>query len=462
MKKIKQKHLIFALLLSFMAFNACELEEANINQNDVVNVPANVLLPFNEESLARLMAGTGQVMSGIFMQYYEGINNHPIQVQIYVVNEALYVNWDWDDYYAGPMINLKKMIEIAEKDNSYYYSGIGKILMALSLGNVTSLWGDVPYSEALQGSLNKSPKFDSQKSIYESIQQLLDEGIQDLQQPILGRKPSGDDIIFGGDKTKWIKTAYALKARYYMHLTKKSDAELGFNPAQKVLDAVNNAMTSSADDLQYQYGYSAAESNPFYSFNNLNYIVPNLNFTGLLSSLSDPRKDLYYKKRFGVADFANCYFTSPNSPVLMMTYHELKFIEAEARLRINAGDPLIQTALQAAVSSDLNKVSKGTLDPTAINNYITANATISGTFDDKLKTIITQKYIAMFASIESWTDYRRTGYPTLTPNAGGDNYQNPGGAIPRRLAYPQRERLYNQNFPSTLPNLQDRFWWDQE
>jgi hypothetical protein len=461
MKKINPNKLIFILPFILVFFNACELEETNVDPNRVTVVPANVLLPYNEERLARMMCGTGQIMSGIFMQYYEGINNHPIQVQIYVVNEALYVDWDWDDYYAGPMINLKKMIEIAEQDNQYYYSGIGKILLALSLGNVTSLWGDVPYSEALQGSLNRSPKYDPQKSIYEAIQQLLDNGIADLQQPVMGKKPASDDIIFGGDKAKWVKTAYALKARYYMHLTKRSDAELGFNPSQKALEAIANAIASSGDDLEYTYGYSSAESNPFYSYNNLNYTVPNLAFTSLLSALSDPRKDYYYKKRFGVADFKNCYFTSPNSPVLMMTYHELKYIEAEARLRINETDPLAQTALENAVTSSITKVSKGLVAPATITSYIAANATLSGTFDDKLKTVITQKYIAMLASIESWTDYRRTGYPVLTPNAGGDNYQNPGGAIPRRLAYPQRERLYNLNFPSPLPNLQDRFWWDQ-
>jgi hypothetical protein len=460
MKKIQQNITIFIVLISLVFLSACELADTNVNPNNPTEVPANVILPFNEESLARLMTGTGQVMSGIFMQYYEGIDNHPIQVQIYVVNEALYVDWDWNDYYDGPMINLRKMIEVAEKQKAYYYSGIGKILTALCLGNVSSLWGDVPYSEALLGSENRSPKYDTQQSVYEFIQKLLDDGISDMDQTYNGLKPKSDDVIFNGDKTKWIKTAYALKARYYLHLTKRA-AEVGYNPAQKALDAVGKAMTASSDDLQFQYGYSASEYNPFYSYSILKYIVPNASFTGLLSALSDPRKDFYYKKRFGVADFANCYFTSSNSPVLMMTYHELMFIEAEARLRLNPNDPQIQVALQKGVSANINKVSKGTLTPASVTGYIDANAVLSGSFEEKLKTIITQKYIAMFASIESWTDYRRTGYPVLVPNVGGNHNQNPGGAIPRRLAYPQKERLYNQSFPSNLPNLQDKFWWDK-
>jgi hypothetical protein len=130
-----------------------------------------------------------------------------------------------------------------------------------------------------------------------------------------------------------------------------------------------------------------------------------------------------------------------------MTYHEVKFIEAEAKIRINPADPLAQEALNEAVKSNINnKITGGTTTEEAINIYITANAALNGDFSHDLETIIKQKYIAMFCSIESWTDYRRTGFPQLTPNEGGDHNQNPGGAIPRRLAYPQTERLYKKNF----------------
>ena len=271
-------------------------------------------------------------------------------------------------------------------------------MMALCLGNVSSLWGDIPYSEALNGSENRNPVYDSQQSIYENIQQLLDEGISDMRQEYEGLKPAADDIIFSGDTAKWIKTAYALKARYYMHLTKRA-ADLSYNPAEKALEALNKAMQSNDDDMQFPYGYSASEYNPFYSYSTLKYIIPNPYFTSLLTSLNDPRRTMYYKKRFGVADFTNCYYTSTNSPVHMMNYYELKFIEAEARLRIDENDPLAQTALQEAVAANLHKVSHDTLSQSTIDAYVSANTVLTGTFEDKLKTVIMQKYIAMFTSI---------------------------------------------------------------
>ncbi len=458
--KMKKYIIQLPILLSFFLLTNCKLEETNINPNSPTEVPPSVMLPYIQESTARLSCGTQQVVTGIFMQYYQGIDNHPIQVQQYILNEALYVDWNWNDYYDGPMINVKLMIDLAEKEKSYYYAGIGKVLMANCLGNVSSLWGDVPYKEAFNGSVNTNPVYDPQKDVYEAIQKLLDDGIKDMQTSYTGRKPAADDVIYNGNMSKWIQAAYSLKARYYMHLSKRA-ADLDFNPVQKALDACANALKSSDSDMDYHFGYNASEYNPFYSFTILNYIVPNLSFTSFMLQVNDPRRTFYYKKKFGEATLNGQFFTSSSSPVFLMTYHELKFIEAEARIRLNASDPKAQTALQDAVKADIKKVTGTATDDATLNSYLSTNAVLKGNLNADLETIIKQKYIALFGSIESWTDYRRTGIPQLTPNVNGDHNQNPGGAIPRRFSYPQTERLYNKNFPPTLPNLQDRMWLDK-
>ena len=86
---------------------------------------------------------------------------------------------------------------------------------------------------------------------------------------------------------------------------------------------------------------------------------------------------------------------------------------------------------------------------------------LSGNPEEDLALILTQKYIAQFMWLESWTDFRRTGFPQLSPNEGGNNVENPNGEIPRRFPYPINEVLYNPNTPSPLPDLQERMWWDQ-
>jgi len=130
-------------------------------------------------------------------------------------------------------------------------------------------------------------------------------------------------------------------------------------------------------------------------------------------------------------------------------------------LRINPADPKAQDALQEGVRASIKKITGTATTDATIDAYIVRNATLTGDYNSDLQKIMIQKYIAMFSSIESWTDYRRTGIPQLVPNVNGDHNQNPGGAIPRRFNYPQTERLYNQNFPEYLPNLQDRMWLDK-
>jgi len=463
MKKIKRNIVLVITFFALIFLNACELEEANINPNDLVKVPSKVLLPYIESRIADQMGGQSQVIAGIYINYYNGTAGNYVTPNIY----GFYYDHNrliWDGYYQGPMMNSRKMIDIAEEEKNYYYTGIGKILMALCLGNLTSLYGNIPYSEAFKSFEYPNPKYDTQQSIYESIQALLDEGIRDFRKPVLGQKPGADDIIFNGDSTKWIKAAYSLKARYYIHLTKRT-ADLNLNPAQKALEAVNNALlTSSAasnDDLEYTYTFSEAETNPFWAITTGSSLKIDTEFSNLLSSLMDPRRTFYYGKKYGLVDFTDTsYFSSKTSPILMMTYHELKFIEAEARLRINESDPLAQTALQEGVNASINKVTNGKLAPNVITDYLNSQAVLAGTFEDKLRTIIIQKRIALFASQEPWSDYRRTGYPALTPNAGGDNLLNPGGGIPRRFPYSQTETI-NPNRPNPLPTMQDRFWWDQ-
>jgi hypothetical protein len=313
----------------------------------------------------------------------------------------------------------------------------------------------------LQGSEITSPKYDDQQFIYEEIQRLLDEGIGDLQQDYEGLKPGGDDIIFNGNVEMWIRTAYALKARYYMHLTKRAD-DLAFDPATEALNAVALAYETPEENMVYQFGFNASEYSPFYSFARLNYIRPDNYLTSIMLLMNDPRRDAYFQKKFGVSTLQEAYYTLPGSPVNMITFYEQKFIEAEARLRIDENDPEAETALREAVAANVDMLTGGTLDSLTLATFLENNTSLAGDFENKLARVIMQKYIAMYATIESWTDYRRTGYPDIDPNEGGDHNQNPGGDIPRRLTYPQTERLYNQNFPEVLPTLQDRFWWDQE
>jgi L-rhamnose isomerase len=150
---------------------------------------------------------------------------------------------------------------------------------------------------------------------------------------------------------------------------------------------------------------------------------------------------------------------------VLISYSEAKFLEAEARIIINPADPKAQTALEAAVRASFSKVVSNASDPYATaqkqNDYIAAKATLTGTYAADLKTIITQKYIALFLQPEVWSDYRRTGYPAIPLAANATHSANPEGQIPRRIPYPQNEQSLNRNTPANSTYQSPKLWWDQ-
>jgi hypothetical protein len=444
---------ISLFLTGAILFAACELEETNINPNDPTDVPVTVLLPTAIEETTENLSEEAAVIAGIFSQYFLGVDNRALTVESYLLDEAFNMNPIWQDFYNGPLNILNIIIEKSEADGAAHYAGVAKVLMALNLGTAASLWGDIPYTQSFQGGGNFKPSYDAQEEVYTSVQSLLDEAIQDLQGEST-RSPGDDDAIYQGDLALWGKAAHALKARFYMHTIKRdADAPL------KALTAIENAFQAPGEGLVYPYGFTEAEQNPwFIYFKNTPYVEIDPYFSNLIDELDDPRKDRFIRRSFGlerVGDFYAGEFAS----VPIITYPELKILEAEARLR--AGEEGAEQALQEGVRDHIQEVTGGIPDE-ELSTYLAAHATLDGDATANLRTVLQQLYLAHFTQIEGWTDYRRTGFPELAPNPDGENPQNPGGAIPRRFIYPQNERLFNNSFPAENPDLQDRFWWDAE
>ncbi|MEQ8707322.1 MAG: SusD/RagB family nutrient-binding outer membrane lipoprotein [Phaeodactylibacter sp.] len=444
---------ISLFLLATIILAACELEETNINPNDPTDVPVTVLLPTAMEETAENLSEEAAVIAGIFSQYFVGVDNRALTVESYLLDEAFNMNPIWQDFYNGPLNVLNIIIEKSEAAQAPHYAGVAKVLMALNLGTAASLWGDIPYTQAFQGGGDFSPDYDSQEDVYRSVQALLDEAIQDLQSEST-LSPGDDDVIYQGDLALWAKAAHALKARYYMH-TIKRDAEA---PA-KALAAMANAFQAPGEGLVYAYGFTEAEQNPwFIYFKNTPYVEIDAYFSDLLDELDDPRKDGFIRRSFGLERVGD-FYAAEDASVPIMTYPELKILEAEARLR--AGEGGAEAALQEGVRAHIQEVTGGISD-TELDAYLDAHATLDGDGTANLRTVLQQLYLVHFTQVEGWTDYRRTGFPELEPNPDGSNPQNPGGGIPRRFIYPQNERLFNNSFPAENPNLQDRFWWDAE
>jgi hypothetical protein len=398
--------------------------------------------------MAYVLGGDLGRYTSCLTQHNTGTDRQHLVIYNYLLTESD-VNNPWNTLYSGPMLDLKILIDRAKADSATHYQGIFHILQAYNLITISDLWGDIPYSDALQGDAKTTPKYDSQLQIYTTALELLDGAITVLSAPAKGRKPGTDDLIFGGKAASWVKAANALKARMAIHRA-KVDAQA----ASAALAALPGAMSSSADDMQFTFGSNETEANPWYQFNvQRGDVTFGVKLSEIMNNTNDPRRSAYCEADTGGKYNSSCvmgpFYSSVNSAVPFLTYTEMKFIEAEANNRL--GKPAeAHAAYVEAIKASLARTGVPAAEITA---FLTQASVDPGASALTLEQIMTQKYVAMYTQCESWTDWRRTGFPTLTPVKGTE--------IPRRFPYPQSERLYNNaNMPPGL-TIFSRVWWDK-
>lgn len=430
---------------------SCEkyVEGYDTSPNSPSDVSLEILLTGTE--LATINNYTGQLarLSSVLTQQQAGKLFQFEDFEQYVIRESAIDN-EWNTIYNGGLINSKLLIEKAGDDYKYF-RGIGRVLRAMNLGLATDLWGDVPNTEALkglEGEANFNPKYDTQETILRDIRATLDAAIADFNSAPDDnlRVPGTSDLIFGGDIDKWRNAARVLKARYWNRESKRNAANSS-TEALAALDAAFAAGLDGADDdMMAPFGEATNEWNQWYAFNDqrAGYMTMNNFFLGVLAN--DPRLPLYAA---GTTDDdpIGPYYGSADSPLPLVTFYEAKFIEAEAALR-GGNQPRALQAYKDGVIANLTKL--GVADPTYV-------AAINAETSVDLQKIMTQKYIAMFTQIEVYNDWRRTGFPALTPNTSPVLNE-----IPRRLPTAQTERLYNSNavVVSDPSELNKRVWWD--
>lgn len=450
------KKLSYLLVAALLIVSSCKkfVEGYDVSPNSPVDVPINLLLPSVEVSTFAMYTGQLARVAAVFVKQQKGRQFQYEEYERYDFNEND-VDGDWWSLYDGSLINAQLLIE-KSGDANPHYRGIGRILKAMNLGIATDFWGDIPDKEALQGL--KGPEFfnathDPQEQVIANIQKLLDDAIVDLK--LAGDKnialPGDDDYVFGGNANKWIATAYVIKARYANRLSKRDAAASATAALGFLTQAYAAGFTSNTADFMAKFGTAGNEWNIWYNFNRTRggYMTMNGYFVDLLKTTNDPRLAVYAGSATATENSAvGPFYASQTSPMPMVTYAEAKFIEAEAQLR--AGDKVkAAAAYNAAIKANILKTTGA-----ANVVYETSNASETAV-TITLQKIMTQKYIAMFTQPEVWADWRRTGFPTLTPNANAAV-----AGIPRRFPTAQSERLYNTK-AIVESNILTPVWWDK-
>lgn len=386
--------------------------------------------------------------------------------------QVTYAQWNT---ISGSLKNAIDVRRLAIENGNKNYQGIAEVIMAWGWASLTDYFGEVPYKEAFMFPEIVNPKYDDQPFIYSEIEQLLESAITNLSDVSPQVKPRNDDLVNQGDISLWIKFAYGLKARLAMRLSyapgKTKDGQ-----AQIVLSSVAKSLTSNADNIDFEhydetgsYGWVYdRQRTANFSYNGSIYIID------LLKELNDPRLEEifdpgYTGEYFGwktgesiIGDaipsrVSRTKYFIPDAPTMLMSFSEIKFLEAEAHLfSDNLGSA--QTAFEEGITANLESYG---ISQEVIDAYI---ASFNLPSDEELaqEMIITQKYLANFLGTpESLWDHLRTGYPVFDYPT---NILNVGNrTCPRKLPVPERETQTNSNSPEYIgtPNSpQNRVWWD--
>ncbi|MDE0561272.1 SusD/RagB family nutrient-binding outer membrane lipoprotein [Algoriphagus sp. NF] len=470
---MKFKNKLYTILGAgiLLTASACEsFLDVNENPNNPEDAPISGLMTNSTYETALNVQRIGSATSN-YVQYLASPNPATSSDTMDPVN----FSGTWFSLY-NVMTDVNEIIRKAEESGANHYLGAGQILMALNLGMTVDIFGDVPFSESFNFE-TVTPAYDSDEQLYQQVLSLLDQGIANLQGET-AISIGADDFIFGGDIDKWIRFGNSLKARFLLH-TKETST---YN-ANEVLAAVSAGFQSNDDDAAVTFFEQRFNPWAQVAINNSNLLLGGWiseQFVQALDGTSYPTVDPRLPLMIGTTDegefigtvngagrgdapeqgarstlIPGQFYTSTTSPLLIATYAELKFIEAEAAL---ASDPArAYAAYLAGIEAHMDMLGVSEEDKAA---YLADESVSVGAGALTMDEIMKEKWVAMFLHPETWNDARRFDYAykdmTLPENL---NPELNGNYI-RRLAYPDSEVSRNGN---NVPNvtLLDRIWWDQ-
>lgn len=405
------------------------------------------------------------------------------------------------DVYWSFGQNLVDMMTKAEAEERWDLLGVGYVLKAWGWQSITDIHGEIIVKEAIDPTKNVF-NYDTQEYTYEEVQRLLQLAITNLQRTDGAVDPAflgKTDIIYKGDRTKWLKFAYGLLAMNLNHYSNKAS----YNP-DEVIAAVDKSFVDNNDDALLGYtGVSNDDRNflgstraNFNTYRQTSFIVNLMNgteFSGVvdprMTRMLSPAPDGVYRglePTFGSGALTATqipnniygytgtvavgtpvrYLFDDKSKVPAMTYSQLQFIKAEAAFK--KGDK--ETALAAyrnGIAAHMDFVNARNRDnnqtPTQIsteerNAFLANPAIVPAAANLTLSQIMEQKYIAQWGwgALEQWMDLRRYHYTDADPVTGEQVFG--GFVIPVNL-YPD-----NANKPvyRIRPRYNSEYIWNRE
>ena len=399
---------------------------------------------------------------------------------VYLQGASVSQYYGWQRAGFDPYANLRQVIKMEEEAlrlEQENYLPLAKFFRSYVIVNLTQVFGDVPYSEAMSGFEGSyTPAYDRQEDIYMEVLQELEEANQELR---IDEGSISGDIIYDGDIMQWKKLINSFRLRVLMSLSlKEGNSNLDIvNRFREIVEnpATYPIFTSNADNAALRY--VDREGNRYPTFND-NSIQTDYYMTESLVALFKERND---PRLFSVAtrDFRSAqaglsptdfdaysglggsaslsenvnranngegapinprYYDDPvNEPSLAISYAEVAFTLAEAAQREwITGDPVEYYEEGIRASMEFYGIGEA-----ATEAYLQQPSVM---FDaaNGLEMILTQKYLSFFMNTgwEPFYNQRRTGIPEF--DTSGSGILN-DGQVPTRWMYPESELNLNES-----------------
>lgn len=521
MRKMKIFNKITALVLCVaMVATSCsddDLLDLNVDQNSVTDMDMAFLF-----SLSTLRIGGEYENTRANMLYAATMIQHTASVAGYFSGDKYFYNAGYSGAYMerhftgviGPLTHVINMT--AEDPEQVNVNAAATVMKVFDLHRMTDMYGDIPYTEAGQGLEGEEfwfPTYQSQQEVYSLMISDLRAARDKFSES--ARNLGNQDYLYFGDLNKWRKFANSMLMRIAMRMSKVDPST-----AQQVFTEANANAFDSNDDVAfihytdgpigvnrnglndgywntYKYSRDCKISETFINWmkdnNDPRMMIlsggignpddpstwntdpdaqmgmPN-GYTGntILDILEPDQAAAFQENGNQIFSMLNLKYLDWADPYYLISYAEVEFMRAEAAVMGWIGSDAsthFANGVTAAVQSWELFDPSFSRDAGTIQAYIDGRGFDSASDADKMKLIGEEYWAATYLNdLESWANWRRTGYPELTPTQDPNAFE--GNFIPRRLRYWESEIGSNpDNYASAIARMggdsfATKVWWD--
>lgn len=512
--------LLLAATLTFTSCDEQSLLDLNVDPNSVTEMDMQYLF-----SLATLRIAGEYENTRANMLYSATMIQHTSSLAGYFSGDKYFYNAQYSGAYMErhytDVIRLYSHV-ISKTDgvpSETNLNAAATIMRIFDLHRMTDLYGDIPYFQAgrgLEGEENWFPAYDNQRDIYYDMVDQL-KAARDRFTPN-ARSLGVQDFMYGGNLEQWRKFTNSLLMRIAMRMSNVDPAK-----AREVFVEANSsgAFTSNQDNgvinfstgpfgvnrnglndgywNTYKYSRDCKISKTFMDWmienNDPRLMIvsgglgnpedpstwntdpsaqrgmPNgYNSTTILNVLTPSEIEEFTSPGVGNRMFSmlNLKYLDWDDPYWLISYAEVELMKAEAALLgwINTdANTHFANGVAAAINAWVDFDPSFARSTSEINDYITGRGFSAASLEDKLRLIGEEYWAATWLNdIESWSNWRRTGYPILEPTQDPNRFE--ANEIPRRLRYWEAEIGANpENYENARARIGGDFlmtktWWD--